>query len=51
MASIRLSRTHRLGFGASAGAGNVKADVLERFVPRYQRVGFVDIIENSDWPK
>jgi hypothetical protein len=30
--------------------GNVKADVLERFVPGYQRANFVDIIENSDWP-
>lgn len=30
--------------------GNVKADVLERFVPGYERVSFVDIIENSDWP-
>jgi hypothetical protein len=31
--------------------GNVKADVLERFVPGYQRVSFVDIIEKSDWPE
>jgi hypothetical protein len=31
--------------------GNVKADVLERFVPGYQRTNFVDIIENSDWPE
>jgi len=31
--------------------GNVKADILERFVPGYQRVSFVDIIENSDWPE
>ncbi|MCW2803702.1 MAG: hypothetical protein JWN06_1919 [Propionibacteriaceae bacterium] len=31
--------------------GNVKADVLERFVPGYQRVNFVDIIESSDWPE
>jgi HD domain len=30
--------------------GNVKADVLERFVPGYQRASFVDIIEMSDWP-
>ena len=30
--------------------GNVKADVLERFVPGYQRANFVDIIESSDWP-
>ena len=31
--------------------GNVKADVLERFVPGYQRGNFVDVIENSDWPE
>jgi hypothetical protein len=31
--------------------GNVKADVLERFVPGYRRGNFVDIIENSDWPE
>jgi HD domain len=31
--------------------GNVKADVLERFVPGYQRVSFVDVIEGSDWPE
>jgi hypothetical protein len=31
--------------------GNVKADVLERFVPGYRRENFVDIIENSDWPE
>jgi hypothetical protein len=31
--------------------GNVKADVLERFVPGYKRGNFVDIIENSKWPE
>jgi hypothetical protein len=31
--------------------GNVKADVLARFVPGYRRANFVDIIENSDWPE
>ena len=31
--------------------GNVNADVLERFVPSFQRTNFVDIIENSDWPE
>jgi HD superfamily phosphodiesterase len=30
--------------------GNVKADVLERYVPGYQRGNFVDIILGSDWP-
>jgi hypothetical protein len=31
--------------------GNVKADVLERFVPGFERANFVDIIESSDWPE
>jgi hypothetical protein len=31
--------------------GNVKADVLERFVPGFQRANFVDIIEDSPWPE
>jgi hypothetical protein len=31
--------------------GNVKADVLERCVPGYQRANLVDIIKNSDWPE
>jgi hypothetical protein len=31
--------------------GNVKADVLERFVPGYQRGNFVDVIESSAWPE
>jgi hypothetical protein len=31
--------------------GNVKAEVLERFVPGFERANFVDIIESSDWPE
>ncbi len=31
--------------------GNVKADVLERFVPGFERANFVDIIESSNWPE
>jgi hypothetical protein len=31
--------------------GTVNADVLERFVPGFQRGNFVDIILNSDWPE
>jgi HD superfamily phosphodiesterase len=31
--------------------GNVKADVLERFVPGFKRANFVDIIESSAWPE
>jgi hypothetical protein len=30
--------------------GNVKADVLERYVPGFKRRNFVDVILNSDWP-
>jgi hypothetical protein len=31
--------------------GTVNADVLERFVPGFQRANFVDIIEESAWPE
>jgi hypothetical protein len=31
--------------------GNVKADVLEHFVPGFHRGDFVDTIENSAWPE
>ncbi|MER8012472.1 HD domain-containing protein [Streptomyces sp. NPDC094149] len=31
--------------------GNVKADVLERYLPGYVRQNFVDTILNSDWPE
>jgi hypothetical protein len=31
--------------------GNVKADVLERFVPGFKRGNFVDVIQNSPWPE
>jgi hypothetical protein len=31
--------------------GTVNADVLARFVPGFQRINFVDIIENSGWPE
>jgi hypothetical protein len=31
--------------------GTVNADVLERFVPGFQRANFVDVIEGSDWPE
>jgi hypothetical protein len=31
--------------------GTVNADVLDRFVPGFQRANFVDIIEGSDWPE
>ncbi len=37
--------------GPETTFGNVKADVLERYVPGCQRGNFVDIIENSDWPE
>jgi HD superfamily phosphodiesterase len=31
--------------------GNVKADVLEHFVPGFHRADFVDVIKNSSWPE
>jgi HD domain len=31
--------------------GTVNADVLQRYVPGFQRGNFVDIIETSDWPE
>ncbi|MFD7156509.1 HD domain-containing protein [Kribbella sp. NPDC059898] len=31
--------------------GNVKADVLEHFVPGFRRTDFVDVIKNSAWPE
>jgi HD superfamily phosphodiesterase len=31
--------------------GNVKADVLEHFVPGFHHTDFVDIIKNSPWPE
>lgn len=31
--------------------GNVKADVLEHFVPGFQRGDFVEVIRNNSWPE
>ena len=31
--------------------GNVKADVLERYIPGFQRGNFVDTILDSEWPE
>ena len=31
--------------------GNVKADVLDRFVPGFERTNFVDVILGSAWPE
>ncbi len=31
--------------------GNVKADVLEHFVPGFQRGDFVEVIQGSPWPE
>jgi hypothetical protein len=31
--------------------GNVKADVLARYVPAFQPINFVDTILNSPWPE
>jgi hypothetical protein len=32
-------------------SGNVKSDVLERYVPGFERGNFVDVILDSDWPE
>jgi len=41
------------GFGRRPEStfGTVNADVLECFVPGFQRANFVDIIQNSAWPE
>jgi HD domain len=31
--------------------GTVNADVLERFVPGFERTNFVDVVQASDWPE
>src|SRR5690625_1781466 len=31
--------------------GNVKADVLEHFLPGFERGDFVEVIRNNDWPE
>jgi HD superfamily phosphodiesterase len=31
--------------------GNVKADVLEHFVPGFRRGDFVEVIQDSEWPE
>ena len=31
--------------------GNVKADVLQHFVPGFRRGDFVEVIQDSDWPE
>jgi hypothetical protein len=31
--------------------GNENADILERFVPGFQRRNLADVILNSDWPE
>lgn len=31
--------------------GNVKADVLEHFVPRFKRGDFVEVIQQITWPE
>ncbi|MGH3295142.1 MAG: HD domain-containing protein [Trebonia sp.] len=31
--------------------GTVNADVLDRYLPGFERANFVDIIQNNDWPE
>ncbi|MDX3073841.1 HD domain-containing protein [Streptomyces sp. NPDC088354] len=43
--------THGIAPRPDTTFGNVKADVLERFVPGYVRGNFVDTILESPWPE
>jgi len=47
----RILQAFAEGFGPRPEStfGTVNADVLERFVPGFERANFVDIIENSPW--
>jgi hypothetical protein len=49
--NILVAFTEGFAPKAETTFGTVNADVLERFVPGYQRANFVDIIEKSDWPE
>jgi hypothetical protein len=48
----RILQAFTDGFGPRPEStfGTVNADVLDRFVPGFERANFVDIIENSPWP-
>jgi hypothetical protein len=48
----RILQAFAEGFGPRPEStfGTVNADVLDRFVPGFERANFVDIIENSPWP-
>jgi hypothetical protein len=43
--------THGIEHRPATTFGNVKADVLDRFVPGFERTNFVDIILGSAWPE
>jgi HD domain-containing protein len=43
--------THGIEHRPATTFGNVKADVLARFVPGFQPINFVDTILNSAWPE
>jgi hypothetical protein len=47
----RILQAFAEGFGPRPEStfGTVNADVLDRFVPGFERINFVDIIENSPW--
>ena len=49
----RILQAFAEGFGPRPEStfGTVNADVLDRFVPGFERANFVDIIENSPWPE
>ncbi|MFD0364276.1 HD domain-containing protein [Nocardia sp. GCM10030253] len=48
---ILAAFTHGIADRPQTTFGNVKADVLARFVPGFERTDFVDVIEESNWPE
>ena len=49
----RILQAFTEGFGPRPEStfGTVNADVLDRFVPGFERANFVDIIQSSTWPE
>ncbi|WP_406231328.1 HD domain-containing protein [Nocardia sp. NBC_01009] len=48
---ILAAFTHGIEDRPQTTFGNVKADVLARFVPGFERTDFVEVIEGSSWPE
>src|SRR5699024_8849649 len=48
---ILAAFTHGLKDRPETTFGNVKADVLQHFLPGFQRDDFVEVIRDSPWPE